>query len=187
METEIITRCQNGQTEEFGKLYDLYIKDVYRFIFFKTGHKETAEDLTSTTFIKALEGIGHYQSAKGSFKSWLFSIARNTIIDHHRTHRQTVDIDALFSLSDDALIEENVDRELRLSDVLKEIAKLAPHEQDIVMLRVWQDLPFHEISAILGKSEASLKVAFHRTVKKIASRMAVVSLLFLLYFYHLLP
>ena len=54
---ELILECQKGNTQAFGALYDKYIKKIYDFIYYKTHHKETAEDLTSQTFFKVLNAI----------------------------------------------------------------------------------------------------------------------------------
>ena len=57
MDNEIIAQCKKGDLSQFGKLYDEYVQQIYRFILYKTCNKETAEDITSVTFLKALEGI----------------------------------------------------------------------------------------------------------------------------------
>ena len=54
---QIVANCQNNQLAEFGILYDRYIKKIYSFIYYKTHHKETAEDLTSDTFHKVLKSL----------------------------------------------------------------------------------------------------------------------------------
>lgn len=56
-EQQVISQCQQGQLDGFGQLYDLYIKKIYNFIYYKTHHQQTAEDLTSQTFLKALSKI----------------------------------------------------------------------------------------------------------------------------------
>jgi len=100
-EKDIIVSCQQGDLEKFSWLYDKYIKKIYDFIYFKTTHKETAEDLTSQTFFKALEKIKTFNSDKGTFSAWLYQIARNTVIDHYRTMKKTVDIDDVWDMAED--------------------------------------------------------------------------------------
>jgi len=76
----------------------MYVSKIFRFIFYKTSHKETAEDLTSQTFIKALKNVGKFDDTKGTLQSWLFRIARNTVIDYYRTKKNLVDIDDVWGL-----------------------------------------------------------------------------------------
>ena len=68
--------------EAFGQLYDRYCDRIFRFIFARLHDRATAEDITSETFFKALRGISTYRAAAGPFSSWLYQIARNTMIDH---------------------------------------------------------------------------------------------------------
>jgi len=64
---QIIKECQKGNLDNFGLIYDDFFDKIYRFIYYKTHHKQTAEDLTSKTFIKALEKINSFDSKKGKY------------------------------------------------------------------------------------------------------------------------
>ncbi|PIR75566.1 MAG: hypothetical protein CO030_02135 [Candidatus Magasanikbacteria bacterium CG_4_9_14_0_2_um_filter_42_11] len=75
----------HGDREAFGQLYDLYIKEIYRFVYYKTHQKETAADITADIFVKALHKIDTFDAMKGSFRTWLYTIARSAVIDHYRT------------------------------------------------------------------------------------------------------
>ena len=97
-EKKIIKDCKKGDLEKFSGLYDVYIGKIYRFIFYKTSHKETAEDLTSETFTKALKSIEGFSANKGTFQAWLFRIARNTVIDFYRTKKDLKNIDDVWEL-----------------------------------------------------------------------------------------
>ena len=91
-EQKLIKDCLGGDLKKFGGLYELYIDKIYKFIYFKTHHKETAEDLVSQTFFKALENIKGFDPSKGKFSSWLYRIARNCVIDYYRTKKAKIDI-----------------------------------------------------------------------------------------------
>lgn len=71
-ESEIITACKAGDTMPFSELYDQYIEKIYRFIYYKTHHKEIAEDITSVTFMKALERLNTFDPSKAQFSTWLY-------------------------------------------------------------------------------------------------------------------
>jgi RNA polymerase sigma-70 factor, ECF subfamily len=163
-ETKIILACQEGRLEEFGRLYDAYIKKIYDFIYYKTTHKETAEDLTSATFMKALEKIKTFSSGKGTFQAWLYQIARHTVIDHYRTKKEAVDIADIWDLAGKEDIEQDLDVKAKLADVEKHLANLKSEQRDIIIMRVWQELSYREIAETLGKSEASCKMAYSRAI-----------------------
>ncbi|MEK7681150.1 MAG: RNA polymerase sigma factor [Patescibacteria group bacterium] len=170
---QIIINCQKGNLKEFGILYDKYVKRIHDFIYFKTYHKETAEDLASKTFLKALEKISSYNSKIGTFSSWLYCIARNTVIDHYRTKKNTSDIEDVWDLSSGEDIESDIDARENLAQVKAHLAKLSPEHRDIVILRVWQEMSYAEIAEVLGKSEDSCKMMFSRTIAKLREEMPV--------------
>jgi RNA polymerase sigma-70 factor (ECF subfamily) len=182
-ESELVSRSKAGDSAAFGVLYDGYIKHIYNFIFFKTHHKETAEDLTSRTFFKALKSIQSADPSK-SFLSWLYKIAQNTVIDHYRrwskNEAKRQNIDDAWDISDTTDIVADVDTSQEVEKIKKLLAGFTSLERDIVIMRIWQDLSYKEISVILGKSEASCKMTYSRTIKKLKDLVPVSLLLILL-------
>jgi RNA polymerase sigma-70 factor (ECF subfamily) len=180
-ESQALSLCQQGDMSAFTQLYDLYVSPIYRFIFYKVRHKETSEDLTSTTFIKALENIKKFDSNKASFKTWLYQIARHSVIDHYRTFHPLKNIEDAWDLHSDDDPEKKADVALKLEAVKKVLAELSAEQREVVMLRVWGDLGFKEIAQITGKSEAACKMSFKRTVEKLGGNFALFLLLFYLH------
>ncbi|OGF26295.1 hypothetical protein A2303_03805 [Candidatus Falkowbacteria bacterium RIFOXYB2_FULL_47_14] len=170
-EISAIKQCQAGDPEKFGVLYDKYIKKIYDFVYYKTHHRETAEDLTSRIFMKALENIGGFDPGKGTFQAWIYRIARNTVIDHYRTSRAHANIEDVWDLSGNDDPERDIDAKTKLEKVRKYLAKLKPIERDIVIMRVWQGMNHKEIAAVMGKTEAGVKMAFSRTITKLREEM----------------
>jgi RNA polymerase sigma factor (sigma-70 family) len=160
-----VSACRKGDLDRFTELYDRYFEPIYRFIYFKTQHCETAEDLTSQTFLKALEHIERFKD--GSFQAWLYRIARNTVIDHYRTTRPQSDIEDAWDLDDGT----NPARDAELRDLVGRVrgslSQLPADQRDVVLLRLWDDRPYREIAEIMGKSEANCKVMFSRAVAKL--------------------
>ncbi|MDD5071297.1 MAG: RNA polymerase sigma factor [Patescibacteria group bacterium] len=179
-EEKIIIKCQAGDLADFGCLYDKYIKKIYDFVYYKTLHKETAEDLTSKTFFKALENINNYSSTKGSFSSWLYKIARNTVIDNYRTEKKTIDITEIWDLKSDEDIEKDAGNRQQLEEIKKYLDKLKPEQKEIVIMRIWDGLSYREIAAITGKSEAGCKMMFSRTIAILRKEMPLALFILLL-------
>lgn len=179
-EQKLITECQQGDLEKFGLLYDKYIKKIYDFIYYKTTHKETAEDLTSQTFFKALDKIGGFDSSKGTFQAWLYQIARNTVIDFYRTKKKEANIEDIWDLAGNDDLERDVDTKEKLAKVEKYIAKLKSEQREIIIMRVWQDMSYQEIAATMGKSEASCKMMFSRAMAVLRKEMPLALFIFLL-------
>ncbi|MCK4525285.1 MAG: RNA polymerase sigma factor, partial [Candidatus Andersenbacteria bacterium] len=87
----ILKRALNGEREAFAEIYDFYVVRIFRFVYLKTSSKETAEDLTSDTFLKCWRYIKQKNEAgkkeivkNNKISSFLYKIARNLIIDHYR-------------------------------------------------------------------------------------------------------
>lgn len=180
-EEKIVIACQSGNPEKFGELYDLYIRKIYDFIYYKTHHKETAEDIASAVFLKAFEKIKTFDCSKGSFSSWVYQIARNSVIDHYRTKKVAINIDDVWDLSGCEDIARDFDIAQKIEKVEKYIQTLNSEQRDIVMLRVWQELPYKEIAEIMGKSEASCKMTFSRAMGELRSRIPLSLLVYFLF------
>lgn len=168
---QIPADIKKGDSEAFGKLYDEYIKKIYNFIYYKTHHKETAEDLTSATFVKALQNIQKYSLEKGSFSAWLYKIARNTVIDHYRTMKFNYNIEDAWDISSDEKIDFDTDSRLKIEEIKKYIKDFKQTERDIIIMRVWQEMSYREIAEILGKTENNCKVIFSRAIKNLKEKM----------------
>jgi len=167
-EAGIVKMCKDGDQNAFGLIYDAYIEKIYKFIYYKTSHKETAEDLTSITFTKAFDKIKSFDDSS-NFSSWIYTIARNTVIDHYRTHKESIDIKDAWDIPDGSDIERDVDTKRKIDQVKGYLTGLTKEQQEIVIMRVWNELSYKEIAEVLGKSEASCKMTFSRAVAKIRS------------------
>lgn len=177
----LLQACQRGNSDAFGKIYDLYIDRIYRFIYYKTHHKETAEDLTSQTFFKALEHIQDFDPER-NFSAWLYRIARNVVIDYYRKKRPSMVIDDEWDIKDDHDFQEELDRTHSLRELKSYIERLPSIQRDIIVLRVWEDMSYKQISEIVGKSESNCKVIFSRAVNSLKKTVspALIAFFFLM-------
>lgn len=169
-EQSLLKQVQAGDTTAFGPLYDSYIQDIYRFVSYRVSKKEIAEDLTSQIFLKALEKISSYKVGRGNFRSWLYQITRNSIIDFYRQNKTTENIEDVI-LSDNEKSKNQIEINIMYHEVQRYLKKLTQDQQEIIILRVWENLNYTEIASILGKSEASCKMNFSRGIKELRTLM----------------
>lgn len=170
-EKALVVSCQEGNSAAFEPLYTAYVRKIYDFIYYKTRHKETAEDLTSLTFEKALDKISQCDPSE-SFKSWLYAIARNSVIDYYRRRRPSRSIEDSWDIADpDVNIIEDLDMQSSFEKAKKYLGKLSLEQRDIIFMRVWQEMPYKEIAQVIGKSEDNCKMIFSRAMARLRSFM----------------
>jgi len=177
---EALAKVKAGDTEAFGLVYDQYIERIYRFVYYKTHHKPTAEDLTSDVFMKALAKVASFDATKGSFTGWIYQIARNTVIDHYRRDKSYIDIEDMWDLASDSDTERDAEAVIMVTKVQEHLAVLSSEQRDIVIMRVWEGLSHREIAEVLGKSEASCKMAYSRATKTLRESMGLVTFILFL-------
>lgn len=172
----ILKRLQSGEKEAFAEIYDIYSVRIFRFVYLKTGSKETAEDLTSETFFKFWKyielkneiGNGKFV-LKNSFSSFIYRITRNLIIDYYRKKKDySINID---EEEKDIIVDEkqdilaNLTKKEEIEDLKESLSYLKDDYQEILILRYVEDLTMAEIADITGKREGALRVQIHRAVK----------------------
>ena len=174
-EKSLLYKVQTKQdTEAFAELYDLYVEPVYRFVYFKISNREEAEDLTSDIFMKVW---GYLIDEKGnrvsSFRGLVYRVARNRIIDIYRERARRRE--CVVELSDMPVEEitdgRNPAKEAEVNydveQLLSTMKKLKQEYQEVIHLKHIEGLPIREISKMLDKSSASIRVTLHRAMKKL--------------------
>lgn len=162
----------SGDTDAFGILYDRYSEKIYRFIYYKTFDTASTEDLTSSTFFKALNKINTLDLNRGNFSTWIYSIARNTVIDHYRSNRfAAINGEDVFNLTASDRTEETLDAADSLALVEDYLKHLSASQREIVALRVWEERSYKEIAEIIGGTEDSVKMSFSRTIRKLRQEL----------------
>lgn len=149
--------------DAFTELYNRYHRRVYRFVRSQTTDDATAEDLTAQTFFRALSGAATFDR-RGSYKSWLFRIAHNTVASWqlHRTKSPIVleevpeHMDP--SPSPASVLVAGEERSL----VWRVVSSLAPAQREAIALRYIEDLTTDEIAEITGRSRGAVRTLLHR-------------------------
>lgn len=175
-DAELIHAAQSGDADAFGALYERHLADVYRFVAWKVQHRETAEDITSRAFLNAFDHIGSVSADDTSFRPWIFTIARNAVVDYFRTARSHADIADAWDIAAPDDIARDAEARMLLEKVRKLVAGMDAVQRDVVLLRVWHDLPYAEISRIVGKTPEHCKVIFSRVAKSLRTELAVLLL-----------
>lgn len=179
-ELKLVKKMKAGSRQAFGILYERYVERIYTFIYHKTFHAETARDLTQNVFIKCLSALDKFESDQGSFAAWLFTVARNAVIDHYRTRHTSISLEDVWDLAADADVAMDAQNRERHQILHEQLHRLKPEQRELLILRIWQDLGFAEIAEIMGGSTGSCKMAFHRLIKRLREEMPALLMMLLI-------
>jgi RNA polymerase sigma-70 factor (ECF subfamily) len=171
----LVERAQAGDAEAFGRIYDRYVDTVFRFVYFRVGNRQLAEDLTADTFLRALKRINSFTWQGRDLGAWLVTIARNLVADHFKSGRYRLEV-----TTGDVLDADTADRgpegspEAAVVDHITNVAlltavkQLNPEQQECIVLRFLQGFSVAETAQAMGKNEGAIKALQYRAVRALA-------------------
>lgn len=177
---ELVHASQAGDAEAFGRLYNRYVDVVYRYVLFRVGDRELAEDVTSETFLRALRRITSVSYQGRDVGAWFVTIARNLVLDHVKSSRFRLEIvtdevsehgTAPFAGTHPqaATGPEQQAINQATNDVLfAGLAELGDDQRECVVLRFLQGLSVAETARIMSRNEGAIKALQHRAIRRLA-------------------
>ncbi len=159
-DNELIARYQAGDESALKTLVMRYEKRLFSYILISVKNKELAEDIFQDTFIKVINTIrsGNYHE-EGKFFQWIMRIANNLKIDYYRRMQRMpvfengneFDIFDVLSTMEDS-VEQKIIKEQIYSDLRRIIEYLPAEQKEVLVMRIYQEYSFKEISEITGVS-----------------------------------
>jgi RNA polymerase sigma-70 factor (ECF subfamily) len=159
-EIQFIQQARLGNTDAFARLYEAYVDDIYRFIFYRVGDQQLAEDLTSQLFLKAWDRMERYQiRGDASFKAWLVQIARNLVIDYYRTRKDTTSLEQILTVKPDPTINvaKTVERQLQGEWLHTKLQELTDEQREVITLKFIDGFSTKEIARMMNKKEGAIR------------------------------
>jgi RNA polymerase sigma-70 factor, ECF subfamily len=170
-----LVEAAKADPSAFAPLYARYVDPVYRYSFRRLGHPEAAADATSQVFAKALAALPSYRNDARSFRSWLFAIAHNVLIDEGRAHRTTATLEAAAGVPATAPSLEEQFLTTEVGCTIRELlAQLSPDQRQVMELRL-AGLTGPEIAVAVGRSLGAVKIAQVRAFARLRSAMGLTS------------
>lgn len=172
-------KIKKKDKQAFINAYDLYIDQLYRFIYFKVGNREEAEDLCSGVFLKTWHYIlrNNLKDCK-TLKALLYKISRNLIIDHYRKSKadQTVRLENENGKKMEVIDEkQDLSRSMEVKADLvvleSKLPQLKDEYREVIILRFINELSVKEIAGILDKSKGNVGVLIYRALKALRGLM----------------
>ena len=158
IEPKLIQRAQQGEPKVVGEIYERYQLAIFRYLYYKVGDLQTAEDLTSEVFIRMINALPETNLNKFSFQAWLFRIARNLSIDHYRStnKRKEIELDENQIPNHENpldLVEQGLTSE-KLSLALDQ---LSTNQRDVIVMRFVNGMTIREVAQVMNRSQDSIK------------------------------
>jgi RNA polymerase sigma-70 factor (ECF subfamily) len=159
--------------EAFAELYRRHVLSIYRYHLAHTGNIKDAEDLTSQTFMAALEGIHSYRGT-GPYITWLMGIASRKRALLFRGRKPQVPLDAALHLSAPGPpTDKAAARHLQMEQVLDALRTLSPDRAEALILCFFSQLTPAEAGLVLGKSESAVRMLISRGLQDLRTRTSL--------------
>jgi len=168
-EERLLCLAAQGNKKAFGLLYEQYLDEIHRFVYYRVSDPSEAEDITESAFLRAWERLPSiYEQGDEikNFRPWIYRIAQNLVIDFYRS-RKPVHLKEDIIPIDDKSPEEIADREFLSQRLAKAIMELEPNYQQIIILRFINQLSHKEAALIMNLSHGHTRVLQYRAIKKL--------------------
>ena len=160
----LVSAAACGDQKAYEMLFNEFFPKISRFVALRVENRPVAEDLTADIFVKVWETLQEKQEVS-SFYNWIFTIARNKIIDHWRTKKTYSDIFELENLLEyEDNVVEAIDLTIASKKFLQVLDQLSADQQQVIRLKFLENLDNAEIAAIMDKTPGTIRVIQHRAI-----------------------
>ena len=173
---ELAVQASQLDITAFSDLYRHYSPQILQFVSARVSGYQEAEDLTNTVFEKAYAAIGRYEPSPAQFSTWLYTIARNSVIDHYRKRRLPIQDDAEAEMlatvdpADDPerlLLEDDRRRSLWAA-----LRQLTDEQRQVIGCRFFFNLSILEVASLMDKTEGAVKALQFRALERLKRQLA---------------
>ena len=164
-ENKLISGTLRGNRADADTLVSKYYDEIYIFAYRQLGSKEDAMDMAQDIFVSVLETLAGYDRRKSTFRTWIYRVATNKIIDYRRKKRPaTIPLDALELPSD---FDKRLEQTAFIAEVENYIGKQDTEAQQVFRLHIYAGYAFHEIAVMLRQPESKLKARYYRLLTRL--------------------
>lgn len=165
---ELVRRAQQRDRSAFAEIYERYHSTIYTHIYYRIGDASTAEDLAGDVFVRVVENIDSFVYRGRPLLTWLYTIARNVVIDHQRRAGLAVMLPLDEPVKNGG---EDVERAVELAFSRRRLAAALEHltdeQRNVIILRFIEGRSLQEAAEIVGKSVGAVKALQHRALQNL--------------------
>jgi RNA polymerase sigma-70 factor (ECF subfamily) len=168
-DNNLMMKVRKGDLDKMGLLFERYKRPLYGFFYGLNKEQELSEDLVQNTFLRILK-YRHLFRGDGDFRAWMFHIARNVNIDHHRKHRIKA-TEALENWHERVGHHENQSVEMQQIEEHRMLSmamdRLPADKREVLLLSKFEERKYSEIGEVLGCTEGAVKVKVFRALQEL--------------------
>jgi RNA polymerase sigma-70 factor, ECF subfamily len=169
-ERELVQQAVKCDRAAFTALYERYVDQVYRHVYYRVSNQADAEDITQEVFVRAWKAIRNYKTTEAPFTAWLITIAHHLVADHYRRQPQPLVMDEVPekylgqpSSDPQRMAEANFNK----SAIKEAVMKLKGDQQKVIMMHFIDGFSYEEIARALNKSEGAVRVIQYRALSEL--------------------
>lgn len=171
-ELTLLAGVRKLDSQALAETHDKYYPAIFRFIAYKVGNQETAEDLASEVFVRLIDAVRDRHAPQKTLRGWLYSVASHIVNDYHRKQYRTQEVALMDSMESDASgPAEQFLKKQTLEALSEALGELTEEQQDVIALRFGYEMPIKEVAEVIGKSEGAVKQLQARAVAALARKM----------------
>ena len=162
--------CTDPQA--FAELYRRHVRSIYRYHLAHTGNVRDAEDLTSQTFMAALEGIRSFRGS-GPYVTWLIGIAsrKRALFFRKKGSKSEVSLEAALQIPTPGLpTDKAAARRIQMDQLIAALRSISQDRSEAIILCFFSELSTSEAGMVLGKSETAIRMLISRGLHDLRTR-----------------
>ena len=170
----VLLAAKNGDGNAFDQLFSVLSRRIFAFL--RVRGASDPEGMVNEVFLSIFTSVSGFHGNESQFQAWVFTIARNKLIDEGRKRQRRIDESLVDSFDEMGLqagdVEEDAMGLVGNAWVKEQLGALTPDQRDVVILRIVGDLTIEAIADVLGKSIGATKAIQRRAFRSLARELS---------------
>jgi RNA polymerase sigma-70 factor (ECF subfamily) len=167
-ELRLLAGIQRLDPQALAEVHETYYAAIFRYIAYRIGDQNTAEDLTSEVFTRLIVAVRDRSAPRNTLRGWLYGVASRVVADHYRHHYRAEHVELTADLPGEHNPETAVFHRFQLEELGQALRELTDEQQNVIALRFGYEMPIRDVAEMMGKSEGAVKQLQARAVSSLA-------------------
>ncbi len=154
--------------DEYEEVYKKYSTDVFNYIWYRVGHdRDLAEDLTQEVFVRAFAKLDSFQNRGYSYRTYLLTIAKNTLVNYYKKKKPIVGIEDFLDIPIEVTQDQELNRSFEAGILWRAVQDLSHNERDVILMHYKNEMKTKDIAKVIAKTPNAVKIILSRARKKL--------------------